>query len=75
MARTSQTKFEVAQRIYEICTKEYGLPPSDLLFDPLVLPVSTGQEEERRNGLETLEGIRRIKRVARSADNCRPLEC
>jgi 5-methyltetrahydrofolate--homocysteine methyltransferase len=63
MARTSQTKFEVAQRIYEICTKEYGLPPSDLLFDPLVLPVSTGQEEERRNGLETLEGIRRIKEL------------
>jgi 5-methyltetrahydrofolate--homocysteine methyltransferase len=61
MARTAQTKFEVAERIYNICTKEYGLPPSDLLFDPLVLPVSTGQEEERRNGLETLEGIRRIK--------------
>ena len=61
MARTSQTKFEVAERIYQICTTEYGLPPSDLLFDPLVLPVSTGQEEERRNGLETLEGIRRIK--------------
>src|SRR5262245_34099755 len=61
MARTAQTKFEVAGRIYEICTKEYGLRPSDLLFDPLVLPVSTGQEEERRNGLETLEGIRRIK--------------
>ncbi len=63
MARTAQTKFEVASRIYEICTKEYGLPPSDLLFDPLVLPVSTGQEEERRNGLETLEGIRRIKEL------------
>jgi 5-methyltetrahydrofolate--homocysteine methyltransferase len=61
MARTSHTKFEVAARIYDICTKEYGLPPSDLLFDPLVLPVSTGQEEERRNGLETIEGIRRIK--------------
>ena len=58
MARTAQTKFEVAARIYEICTNEYGLPPSDLLFDPLVLPVSTGQVEERRNGLETLEGIR-----------------
>jgi Methionine synthase I, cobalamin-binding domain len=43
MARTAQTKFEVAARIYEICTTEYGLPPSDLLFDPLVLPVSTGQ--------------------------------
>src|SRR6476646_6348989 len=63
MARTAQTKFEVAARIHEICTKEYGLPPSDLLFDPLVLPVSTGQEDERRNGLETLEGIRRIKQL------------
>jgi 5-methyltetrahydrofolate--homocysteine methyltransferase len=61
MARTAQTKFEVAARICEICTNEYGIPASDLLFDPLVLPVSTGQEEERRNGLETLEGIRRIK--------------
>jgi len=61
MARTAQTKFEVAARIYDICTNEYGLPPSDLLFDPLVLPVSTGQEDERRNGLETLQGIRRIK--------------
>jgi 5-methyltetrahydrofolate--homocysteine methyltransferase len=61
MARTSQHKFEVAERIYQICTQEYGLPPTDLLFDPLVLPVSTGQAEERRNGLETLEGIRRIK--------------
>jgi 5-methyltetrahydrofolate--homocysteine methyltransferase len=63
MARTADTKFEVAERIYKICTEEYGLPPSDLLFDPLVLPVSTGQAEERRNGLETLEGIRRIKQL------------
>lgn len=61
MGRTAQHKFEVAERIYQICTQEYGLPPTDLLFDPLVLPVSTGQAEERRNALETLEGIRRIK--------------
>jgi 5-methyltetrahydrofolate--homocysteine methyltransferase len=50
MARTADTKFEVAERIYRICTDEYGLPPTDLLFDPVVLPVSTGQAEERRNG-------------------------
>ena len=61
MARTADHKFRVAQRIYEICTTEYGIPAHDLLFDPLVLPVSTGQEEERRNGLETVEGIRLIK--------------
>ncbi len=61
MARTAARKFEIAQRIYEICTKEFGIPPTDLLFDPLVLPITTGQEEERRNGVELLEGIRRIK--------------
>ena len=39
----------------------YGLAPEDLLFDPLVLPISTGMEESRRDGIETIEGIRRIK--------------
>ena len=33
----------------------------DLLFDPLALPLSTGMEESRRDGIETIEGIRRIK--------------
>ncbi|VTS00153.1 methionine synthase [Tuwongella immobilis] len=61
MARTAEHKAEVAKRIYDICTQEFGIPAHDLLFDPLVLPVSTGQIEERRNGLETIEGIRLIK--------------
>ena len=61
MARTAARKFEIAKRIYDICTTENGIPPTDLLFDPLVLPVTTGQEEERRNGIELFEGIRRIK--------------
>ncbi len=39
----------------------YGLESSDLIFDPLVLPLSTGMEESRRDGIETLEGTRRIK--------------
>ncbi len=38
-----------------------GSRPQDLLFDPLVLPLSTGMEESRRDGIETIEGIRRIK--------------
>ena len=38
-----------------------GWSPTDLLFDPLVLPLSTGMEESRRDGIETIEGIRRIK--------------
>src|SRR5262245_17865237 len=61
MARTAQRKFEIARRIYDIATTEFGIPAHDLIFDPLVLPVTTGQEEERRNGIELLDGIRRIK--------------
>ncbi|MDQ2855860.1 MAG: B12-binding domain-containing protein, partial [Acidobacteriota bacterium] len=37
------------------------LPASDIFFDPLALPISTGIEEDRRNALETLKGIKRIK--------------
>ena len=40
--------------------RKYGLQDEDLLFDPLVLPISTGIEEDRRNALETIEGTRRI---------------
>jgi 5-methyltetrahydrofolate--homocysteine methyltransferase len=61
MARTAERKFQVARRIYDLATQEFGLPPHDLIFDPLVLPITTGQEEERRNGLELIEGVRRIK--------------
>jgi len=38
----------------------YGIAPEDLFFDPLVLPVSTGMESDRRSALETIEGVRRI---------------
>src|SRR6266436_1646310 len=61
MARTSQGKFKIAQRAYEQATGELGLPASDIFFDALALPISTGIEEDRRNALETIEGIRRIK--------------
>src|SRR5205807_6284066 len=40
---------------------ELGFPATDIFFDPLALPISTGIEEDRRNALETIEGIRRIK--------------
>ena len=42
--------------------KELGIRDEDLMFDPLVLPISTGIEEDRRNALETIEGTRRISR-------------
>jgi 5-methyltetrahydrofolate--homocysteine methyltransferase len=61
-ADTAQWKFEVAKRIYDIVVNEYGIPPSDLLFDTLVFPVSTGQEQTRKSAIETFEAIRLIKK-------------
>src|SRR6188474_183231 len=61
MARTSEGKLKIATRAYEQATKELGLPASDIFFDALALPISTGIEEDRRNALETIEAIRRIK--------------
>jgi 5-methyltetrahydrofolate--homocysteine methyltransferase len=61
MARTVEGKVKIARRAYEQATGELGLPASDIFFDPLALPISTGIEEDRRNALETIEAIRRIK--------------
>jgi 5-methyltetrahydrofolate--homocysteine methyltransferase len=61
MARTADGKFKIAKRAYEQATTELGLPASDIFFDSLALPISTGIEEDRRNALETIEAIRRIK--------------
>ncbi|MCZ2340620.1 MAG: methionine synthase [Bacteroidales bacterium] len=60
-ADTAEWKFEIAKRIYDIVVHEYGIPPTDLMFDPLVFPVSTGQEQTRKSALATFEAIRRIK--------------
>src|SRR5215813_2074500 len=61
MARTAKGKFNIAKRAYEQATKQYGIPADDIFFDALALPISTGIEEDRRNALETIEAIRRIK--------------
>ena len=60
-ARTADWKVRAATAIHDIAVHRYGLEPSDLIFDPLVLPLSTGMEESRGDGIETLEGTRRIK--------------
>jgi 5-methyltetrahydrofolate--homocysteine methyltransferase len=60
-ARTADWKVRSARAIHDIAVTRYGLEPSDLLFDPLALPLSTGMEESRKDGIETIEGIRRIK--------------
>jgi 5-methyltetrahydrofolate--homocysteine methyltransferase len=60
-ARTAEWKVRAARAIRDLAVERYGLAPEDLLFDPLVLPITTGMEESRRDGIETIEGIRRIK--------------
>jgi 5-methyltetrahydrofolate--homocysteine methyltransferase len=59
MARTAEKKFQIAERAY-LQAVEYGIPPHEIFFDPLALPISTGIEEDRANGAATIEGIRRI---------------
>ncbi len=61
MALTAQKKLAVAKRIYHLATDKYGLRPQDLIFDPLTLPISTGQEDYRTAGIETLEAVRLLK--------------
>lgn len=61
MAVTRERKLEVARRSYDILVNQYGLNPQDLIFDPLVFPVGTGDEAYIGSALETVEGIRLIK--------------
>lgn len=61
MALTSEKKLAIAKRIFDLAVNKYGIRPQDLIFDALTLPISTGQEDYRTAGIETLEGIRRIK--------------
>ena len=63
MARTAERKISIATRIRDLAVKN-GLRDEDLMFDPLVLPISTGIEEDRRNAMETIEGTRRISSAA-----------
>ena len=61
MALTAEKKTAIAKRIYKLATEKYGIRPVDLIFDALTLPISTGQEEYRTAGIETLNAIKRIK--------------
>ena len=62
MALTAEKKAAIAHRIFDLATQKYGLHPTDLIFDALTLPISTGQEEYRTAGIETLKAIERIKK-------------
>jgi 5-methyltetrahydrofolate--homocysteine methyltransferase len=62
MALTAEKKTAIAKRIFDLATKKYGLDPTDLIFDALTLPISTGQEEYRTAGMETLQAVEQIKK-------------
>ena len=59
-ARTADWKLAAAKKIVALAVDRYGLSPEDVFIDPLVLPLSTGLEDSRRDGIETIEAIRRI---------------
>ena len=60
MAKTAVRKLAIATRIHDLFTRKWGLDECDLFWDPLTFTIATGNDEDRRLGLETLEGIRLI---------------
>ena len=61
-ARDAEWKMQVAHRLHAIATERYGLSATDLIFDPLTFPLTTGDAALRRDGLESIEAIGRIKK-------------
>jgi 5-methyltetrahydrofolate--homocysteine methyltransferase len=59
-ARTAEWKVRVASRLIDDLTGRWGLRRADILVDCLTFPISTGQEETRRDAIETIEAIRQI---------------
>src|SRR5215475_13448106 len=62
-AFTRERKLEIAKRSYELLTKKYDIAPEDIVFDPLVFPCATGDENYIGGAVETMEGIRLIKKT------------
>ncbi|MCA1908261.1 MAG: methionine synthase, partial [Magnetospirillum sp.] len=62
MAKDAAAKLRIAKRLYDFAVNKHGLPASDLLFDPLTFTICTGNEDDRRLGVETLDAIEAIAR-------------
>lgn len=60
MAKTAEAKLAIAKRLYDFAVNTHGLPASDLMFDPLTFTICTGNEDDRKLGVETLDAIGRI---------------
>ncbi len=62
MGVSRERKLEIATREYELLTKKYGVHEEDIYWDPLVFPCATGDQQYTGSALETIEGIRLIKK-------------
>ncbi len=61
MAKTAEDKLRITRRLVDFACNKHGLAQSDLLIDPLTFTIATGNEDDRKLGLWTLEGIRMIR--------------
>ncbi|MGW6546653.1 methionine synthase [Streptomyces massasporeus] len=61
-ARTAEKKVEIAERLIDDLTGNWGIHEEDILVDCLTFTICTGQEESRGDGIATIEGIRELKR-------------
>jgi 5-methyltetrahydrofolate--homocysteine methyltransferase len=61
MAKTAEDKLRIAERLVDFACTRHGLPHSDLMIDPLTFTIATGNEDDRKLALWTLEGIRAIR--------------
>ncbi|WP_131098755.1 methionine synthase [Streptomonospora litoralis] len=62
-ARTAEWKVRVASRLIDELTGEWGMDRGDIIIDALTFPIGTGQDETRRDGIETIEAIKEINRL------------
>jgi 5-methyltetrahydrofolate--homocysteine methyltransferase len=62
-ARTAEWKVRVAKRLIEDLRDNWGVRTEDVIIDCLTFPIATGQEETRRDGIETIEAIREVKKL------------
>jgi 5-methyltetrahydrofolate--homocysteine methyltransferase len=62
-ARTAENKIRIASRIIDDLVRDWGMRTSDIIVDCLTFPITTGQEEVRRDAIETIEAIRTLKQL------------
>ncbi len=67
MAIEAKRKLDIALRSYDLLVNKYDVSPHDIIFDPLVFPIGTGDEQYIGAAKETIEGIRLIKNICQTA--------